>query len=200
MPAMNGTSRALELVADHCDLVDRLRALPPSAAVHGLYHQHVEKTLYQCGRLEVYRAYFPSPVSALRHFALGDYLLRLATAGALVAGPEKLHEGMREITRGHAAAFAQSLLGRALFRLLANDPRKLIEQGVAARRLTHRYGRWSLIQHGPRTVEVVYEDEFAWIDSAVAGAAEGTFAGLDFPVHQRHTQRSRFSGSTIHSW
>jgi hypothetical protein len=107
---------------------------------------------------------------------------------------------MREIARGNAASFVQSLLGRTLIRLLSNDPAKLTEQGLAARRQTHRYGRWSLIRHAPRVLEVVYEDEFLWIESVVVGSAEGTYVGCAFPVHQEHTLRSRFSGSTIHSW
>lgn len=197
---MNGPPSALELVAPHCDLVDRLQAVPPAAAVRGIFHHNVEGYLRKVGRLDAFRSYFPNSVSALPFYPLSDYMLRLATAGALVASPARLHDGMREICRDHAASFARSLLGRTLIRLLSNDPARLTEQGLAARRQTHRYGRWSLIRHGPRQLEVVYEDEYVWIESAVAGAAEGTYVGCPFAVHQEHRIRSRFSGSTIHSW
>jgi uncharacterized protein (TIGR02265 family) len=200
MRAMNGATRALELVAPHCDLVDRLRAVPPAAAMRGVFYHHIDGYMRKAGLQDAYRSYFPETVSALPFYPLSDYMLRLATAGALVASPERLHEGMREIARGNAASFVQSLLGRTLIRLLSNDPAKLTEQGLAARRQTHRYGRWSLIRHAPRVLEVVYEDEFLWIESVVVGSAEGTYVGCAFPVHQEHTLRSRFSGSTIHSW
>lgn len=197
---MDGAARALEFVAPHCDIVERMRAVPPAAAIRGIFYQNIDGYLRKAGLHEAYRSYFPESASALPYYPLNDYMLRMATAGALVTSPERLHEGMRAISRGSAANFAQSLLGKTLIRLLSNDPAKLTEQGLAARRQTHRYGRWSIVRHSPRCLEVVYEDEFMWIESVVVGAAEGTYVGCPFPVHQKHTLRSRFSGSTIHSW
>lgn len=198
---MDGVSRALELIAPHCDIVDRLRCVPPAAAIRGVFFQNIERYLRQVELLGEFRRYFPDDrISALPYYPLSDYLVRVATAGALVSSPATLHEGMRRMCRCHATSFADSLLGKTLIRLLSSDPARLTEQGLAARRQTHRYGRWTLVRHGPRALEVVYEDEYIWIESAVAGAAEGTYVACSSPVHQEHILRSRFSGSTIHSW
>lgn len=200
---MNGStvSRALQLVSPHCDIEDRLPAVPPSAAIRGLFIHNVEKHLRRVGQFEAYREYFPSDdYHALPLYPLSDYMVRLAVAGALVASPAELHAGMREITRSYARRVAESLLGKTLIRLLANEPGRLTEQGLAARRQTHHYGRWTLLRHGPRELEVIYEDEYCWILSAVAGAAEGTYEGLPMRVEHEHRLCSRFVGSTIHRW
>jgi uncharacterized protein (TIGR02265 family) len=192
---------ALELVAPHCDIVDRLRHVPPSAAIRGLFFKNITYQLEQAGALPAFRAYFPDDQhGALPFYPLSDFLLRLACAGALLRTPAALHDGMRVLCRGHKVAFTSSLLGRALLRLLSREPRRLTEQGLAARRQTYRYGRWSLVQHEPTVLEVVYEDEYQWIESAVMGSAEGTYESC-LPAVQIETRlHSRFSGSTFLRW
>ena len=198
---MDGTRRAIELVRPYLDIEERLPSVPPSAAIRGLFIHNVENHLKRIGLFAHYQGYFPGDrYAALPYYPLSEYMVRLALAGALIATPAEVHSGMREITRTYARRFADSLLGRTLIRLLANEPGRLTEQGLAARRQTHRYGRWTLLRHGPRELEVVYEDEYCWIESAVAGAAEGTYEGLPMYVQHEHRIRSRFSGSTIHRW
>lgn len=198
---MPRTAHAIELVAPHCDLVDRLRHVPPSAAIRGIFFNNVKTQIARAGRLSAYEAYFAEERhAAMPYYPLTDFLVRIACAGALVTTPSELHAGMRAIARSHAQAFVQSLLGRALVRLLAKDPRKLTEQGLAARRQTYRYGRWTLLQHGPSTLEVVYEDEYQWIESAVHGAAEGTYEPCVPNVNIETTLSSRFGGSTFLRW
>ena len=108
---------------------------------------------------------------------------------------------MFELSRVNATTVADSLLGRVLIRLLARDPLRLAEQSVAARRQMSSYGRWSLVRHGPREIEIVYEDEYTWIESAIAGAAAGTFATLGaFDVKLETKLVDRFRGSTFFRW
>ncbi|MDB4984864.1 MAG: hypothetical protein JWN04_42 [Myxococcaceae bacterium] len=195
------TALALELVAPHCDIVDRLRHVPPSAGVRGLFFNNLKTQIELAGRLGAYEAYFPDDRhSAMPYYPLADFMLRLACAGALVTTPAEVHEGMRVIARGNVHAFSQTLLGRTLLRLLAREPRRLTEQGLAARRQTHRYGRWTMLEHGPSELELIYEDEYQWIESAVSGAAEGTYAACVPSVNVETRLSSRFSGSTLLRW
>lgn len=199
MPAQ--TAQALELVAPHCDIVDRLRHVPPAATMRGVFFHNVEGQLERMGRLPAYRAYFPDDrFFSLPFYPLSDFLVRLACAGAIVASPARLHDGMRAITRGHATTFVQSLLGRALVRLLSRDPVRLTEQGIAARRQTYGYGRWTIERLTPRSLRVVYEDEFQWIESAVAGAAEGTYVACVPEVQLETVLSGRFTGHTTMRW
>jgi uncharacterized protein (TIGR02265 family) len=193
--------RALELVAAHCDIVERLELVPPSACVRGMFFRNVEAQVERAGRLDEYRAHFDGDrFSALQFYPLGDYLIRLATAGALVESPGRLHDGMFAIARGNATSFAQSLLGRTLIRLLSRDPVRLSEQGLAAQRQTHNYGHWAIVKHAPNMIEMVYEDEYQWIESVITGAAHGTFEACGIRAQFETKLKSRFSGSTIVRW
>lgn len=198
---MPSSSRALDLVAPYCDIVERLDLVPPSACVRGVYFRNVESQLDRVGRIGPYRELFgESKHSALGYYPLTDYMLRIAVAGAIVESPERVHQGMFAIACNNAAAFAQSLLGRALFRLLARDPVRLSEQGLAARRQSNTYGHWSLARRGANEIEMIYVDEYQWIESVIAGAAQGTFEGCGIKASVETRLDSRFNGSTIIRW
>jgi uncharacterized protein (TIGR02265 family) len=192
---------AIALVAPHCDLVSRLEAIPPSATVRGLFVRSVETQIERRGKLAEYRRYFPNDrYSALPHYPLTDYLVRMACAGALLTSPENLHRGVFEISRGNSTAFAESLLGRAMIRLLARDPIRLTEQGLAARRQSATYGHWEIVRHGERAIEMVYRDEYCWIESIAAGGAQGTFESCGLKPEVETKLTDRFNGSTFIRW
>lgn len=191
---------ALDFVAPHCDIAERIQLVPPTARVRGVLFRSIDKELEKRGLLAQYESYFGERRAAIPFYPLTDYLLRLAVAGALVAGPAQLHEGMFSISKGNAREFVESVLGRALLRLLARDPIRLTEQGSAARRQMASYGRWSIVRHSERAIEMVYDNEYLWIESAVAGSAVGTFeaCGLTPKIETRLVDR--FNGSTVIEW
>ncbi|HSQ67614.1 MAG TPA: TIGR02265 family protein [Polyangiaceae bacterium] len=191
---------ALKLVAAHCDIEERIKLVPPTARVRGVLFRPIHTQLEKRGLLEPFDAYFRDKRAAMPFYPLTDYLLRLAVAGALVTTPERLHEGMFEISKGNAREIADSLLGRALLRLLARDPVRLTEQGLAARRQTMAYGHWSIVRHGERSIEMVYENEYTWIESAIAGSAVGTFEACGLTPQIETRLVDRFNGSTRIEW
>ena len=192
---------AIELVAPHCDIVERLAVVPPSARVRGLYLNSFESMLERAGRAALYRRYFANERwSALRMYPLRDYLIRLAVAGAALRGPERIHEGMHDVWRTNATTFASSILGRTMLRLLSHDPVRLTEQGLAARRQTYQYGHWSIVRHGPRSIEMVYREEYIWIESAIAGGAVGAFETCGIKADLQTKLINRFDGSTLINW
>jgi uncharacterized protein (TIGR02265 family) len=198
---VNPASRAIELVAPYCDIVDRLRVIPPSAQMRGVWIKNVEKQIERRGLLGAYREFFPGDhYASLSFYPVGDLITRSACAGALVASPERVHEGMALITKANAETFMASLLGRALLRVLARDPIRLLEQALAARRQSFSYGRWELKRHSDREVEMAYKNEYWWIESAVTGAAEGTFEACKVPVRIETNLVDRFNGSTFFRW
>jgi uncharacterized protein (TIGR02265 family) len=188
-------------VAPHSDIVERLRDVPPSARVRGLYFKSVGNVLREFGKLAAFEEYFPAERhSSLTFYPLADYLLRLAVAGALTRTPGELHEGIREITRQNSTAFASSLLGRVLIRILDRDPIRLTEQGLAARRQSTTYGGWQLVRRGPSQIEVIYRGEYLWIESAIAGAAMGTFESCRVRPRLETTLIDKYNGATSISW
>jgi len=195
---MGGETTALDLVSPHCDIAARLGAVPPSASVRGIFFRNLETQVERAGKLEEYRAYFPEDRrSFIPYYPLTEYLLRLACAGAVLESPERVHDGMFRIARSYSTTFAESLLGRTMIRLLSRDPVRLSEQGIAAKRQTHNYGHWELVRHGPGTIEMRYEDEYQWIESVMAGAAQGTFEACGIAAKLETVMRSAYSGSTF---
>jgi uncharacterized protein (TIGR02265 family) len=198
---VSSIDRAIELVAPYCDIVDRLKVVPPSAQTRGVWIRNVEKQVERRGAMAAYRQYFPyDRYGALPHYPLSDFLIRLACAGALVASPERVHEGMFLITKGNAESFMETILGRVMLRVLSRDPVRLLEQGMAARRQSFTYGHWELRRHSEREVEVVHQNEYWWIESGVAGAAAGTFEACSIVAQTETKLIDRFNGSTFCRW
>ncbi len=174
--------------------------VPATARVRGVLFRAIDTQLEKCGLLAEYEAIFGDKRAAIPFYPLTDYLLRIAVAGALVASPARLHEGMFSISKGNAREFVESVLGRVLLRLLARDPVRLTEQGSAARRQMASYGRWSIARHGERAIAMVYENEYLWIESAVAGSAIGTFEACGLTPTIETKLVDRFNGSTVIAW
>ena len=200
-PSSFRVERAVELVAPFCDIADRLAAIPPSARVRGLYMKSLAEVVRRADRETLYDRFFGGESwSAVRMYPLRDYMVRLAVAGAALRGPEHVHAGMHDVWRTNATTFAASLLGRVMLRLLSNDPVRLTEQGLAARRQTFQYGHWSIVRHDPRSIEMVYREEYIWIESAISGGAVGAFEACGIEAKLETKLSNRFDGSTLVSW
>jgi uncharacterized protein (TIGR02265 family) len=192
-------SRVKELV-QYCDLEERLMSIPPSAKVRGLFLTNTSVVLKDAGKLQAYEEIYPESYSAIRWYPTSDYLERLAVGGALLAGSEEIHAGMREIGKGAALAFGESLLGRAMLRLLARDPVKLLKQGCSGRRQSHTYGRWEVSFPEPKMAVMSMFEEYVYIESNLVGAAEGTLQSLGLEVTVDVELDSKFQGRHLLRW
>jgi uncharacterized protein (TIGR02265 family) len=197
-----GRERAalLDEIAPYCDVAERLTLIPPSAKIRGVYCRSIDSALQEAGKLSRYREIFPRHLATLTWHPMGEFLVRLSVAGALLAGPERVHEGMLEIGRKNALEFARSLLGRMLLKLLSRDPRKLLLQGVAARRQTCSYGRWEIAFPAERQAVVTMAEEYLYIESFVMGAAQGTFDAIGLRVDATTILDDRFHGRHVLRW
>jgi uncharacterized protein (TIGR02265 family) len=189
-------------VARHCDVHERLTFMPPSAKSRGLYFRSIESVLTRAGggRVEAYHAMFPERFTAIPWYPTADFLKRLVVGAALLTSPERVHEGMFEIGRRNAVAFAESLIGRTMLRLLSRDPQKLMQQSVAGRRQSSGYGQWSLALPEPRTAVMTMVEEYVYIESYLLGAAQGTFDAIAVPVRTEVVLENRFVGKHILKW
>jgi len=190
---------AIEWVAPHCDLVERLEQVPPNARMRGLWFKVIEGEAKRHGCGDAYRGWFPGDAfGSLAHHWTGDYLVRAAVAGALIAGsPERVHEGMHQFARANAASFAGTLFGRTLLKLLSPDPVNVVKQGIAARRQTLTHGNWRLGRTEPGLLEVEFREEYVWIESLVAGATLGTFEAIGIEAEVVPVLIDRFNGKAV---
>lgn len=197
---MDERGSLLKEVFRHCDLEDRLTLVPPSAQIRGLFFRNVESVLASAGLSERYHALFPERHNAIRWYPLADYLPRLALGGALLTSPAEVHAGMSLIGRRNAVAFAESLLGRTMLRLLSRDPKKLLRQGVAAHRQTSSPGVWSVEFVDDRCAIMRMRDEYVYLESHFVGAALGTFEAIGLSVTVEVQLDDRFNGRHILRW
>jgi len=182
------------------DLAERLPLVPPSARVRGLYFGNIERAVTVAGHGERFSSLFPKRFGTVLWHPATEFLVQLAVGGALLAGPDRVYEGMFELGRGNAVAFGESLLGRTLLRLLARDPKRLLRQGIAARRQSCSFGMWELEFSSEREAIVTMAEEYLYIDSFLVGAAQGTFDAIGIPVRTEIILRDRFNGQHILRW
>jgi uncharacterized protein (TIGR02265 family) len=197
---VNERERLVDDVCRHCDLRERLTLVPPSAKVRGLYFRSIETVLARAGRAERYRELFPERFAAILWHPASEFLVRLAAGAALLTSAERVHEGMFEIGRRNAVAFAESLLGRTMLRLLSRDPHKLLQQAVAGRRQSYSYGSWELTFPEERKAMMTMVEEYLYIESYMLGAARGTFDAIGVPVQTEVVLEDRFRGRHIMTW
>jgi uncharacterized protein (TIGR02265 family) len=193
-------AQALAEVSRYCDIEERLTLVPPSAKVRGTYCRSIDAALTEAGKFKRYRELFPRHLGTLQWHPCGEFLMRLAVGGALLLGPERVQEGMFEIGRRNALEFARSLLGRMLLRLLSHDPKKLLMQGIAARRQTCSYGDWQVTFPKERTAIVTMVEEYMYLETFMLGAALGTFDAIGLKVEATAELQTHFNGRHILNW
>jgi uncharacterized protein (TIGR02265 family) len=198
--ASDARSETIRELCRHCDIAQRLSLVPPSARVRGVFFGGINRALARAGGLERFDALFPQRRMAVLWYPEADFLLRLAVGGALLAGPEHVHEGMFQIGRGNAVNFAESLVGRVLLRVLERDPKRLLKQGIAGRRQGYTVGRWELEFPTEREAVVSMSVEYAYNESYLLGAAQGTFDAVGVPVRAEVILSDRFNGTHILRW
>jgi uncharacterized protein (TIGR02265 family) len=193
--------RIVEQVGPHCDLVKRLADVPQAARVRGVYFRSALEEVTRRGLRQVFEAVIPeTDRSVFTLYPLADYLLWLAWAGSLVASPASVHDGMRELSRGNAVYYGRSLLGRSLARLLSRDPIRLLHQAMQSKRAVSNYGRWQLIEEGPRHAIVRLEEEYVWIESALLGAALGALECCEIQPTAEVRLRDSYNGDLVFRW
>jgi uncharacterized protein (TIGR02265 family) len=195
-----GRDDRIRQLVEHCDLDARLKSVPASAQLRGLYFKNTIAVMKKENLLDEYSGLFPETYSAVRWYPVSDFLQRLAVAGALLEGPENVHHGMLQIGRHNAAAFAKSLLGQTVLKLLSRDPQKILKQACAGRRQSCRYGRWEVEFPEPNMAVMHMFEEYLWIESNVLGAAEGTLEGTGCTFDVRYEVDSAFQGRHILKW
>ena len=193
--------RIVELVGPHCDIVKRLADVPATARVRGVYFRSALEEITRRGLRSAFETVIhETDRSIFTMYPATDYLLWLAWAGALVASPPAVHAGMRELSRGNAVYYGQSLLGRSLLRSLSRDPIRLLHQAVQSKRAVSNYGRWTLVEEGKHHAVVRLEEEVVWIESALLGAALGGLECCGIQPTAEARLRDPYNGDLIFRW
>jgi hypothetical protein len=107
---------------------------------------------------------------------------------------------MRELSRGNAVYFGQSLLGRSLIRLLSRDPVQVLHQAMKSKPVVSNYGRWYIAAESRNHAVVRHEEEYVWIESALLGAALGALESCGIRPSVEVKLKDPFNGDLIFRW
>jgi uncharacterized protein (TIGR02265 family) len=157
------------------DLEERLRQLPESAQIRGIFFRLLEQDLAKRGLKESaswgWEKVLGEQPRSYRLYPMRPLLVAYADAGALVS-PER-GEGLRDIFRRNCLPYAESWFGQGLKRFLQPDLLRALRWIEKCRDHFCDYGRWRLESDAPGRATLHMVDEYLWIEWAHRGGCEG---------------------------
>lgn len=166
-----------EQAADHCDVVERLSLIRADQMARGVWFKMLRAEVARRGKghLAAYdEACGRHDAVTFKMYPLDDYLRRLVIAGALVASPARVHDGMRDLNRASVGYFAKSILGRLTISIVRPTPHDLLKQIERSRPHVASYGTFRYERRGPRAAAMHLSDEPLYIESAQLGGMLST--------------------------
>jgi uncharacterized protein (TIGR02265 family) len=154
------------------ELEGRLRTVPSTALVRGMFFNMVGDHLKRCGHAEAARSIVGARRRIYALYPVQELLVAFGKAAPIVV-PHDPAEGIRQIWSGGSRYFADTWLGKAFQRFIRPDPASALEWLDGAHDHFCNYGRWRLERvDGTRAMLHMF-DEYIWIDSAHRGGCEG---------------------------
>lgn len=192
-----------EEASQHCDVIERLGAVRPDQAVRGVWFSMLRDEVRRRGaslgeRFD--REVGPSERITFKMYPVGDYLRHLVVAGALVASPAQVHEGMQDLHRLSVRYFARSLVGRAIVSLVRPTPLGFFQQIARSRPHIATYGRWFIEPLADTALRIRMVDEPVYIESAQLGGVLSTLDVCGVEGTTRLEMHDRFTGTVTVEW
>ncbi len=192
-----------DAAAVHCDAVERLARVRDDQRVRGVWFGMLRDELRRRGPQiygEFEREVGLHEAVTFKMYPVADYIRRLVVAGALVASPERVHEGMRDLHRSSVGYFARSVLGRAVVSLVRPTPLSFLQQVQRSRALIASFGAQHVTAVGERCIRVHHVDDPVYVESAQRGGLESVFdvCGVEARIHVE--MRTAFDGVLTAEW
>lgn len=192
-----------DAAAAHCDVVDRLEKVRDDQRVRGVWFAMLRDELRRRGP-EVYgefeREVGLHEAVTFKMYPVSDYIRRLVVAGALVASPDRVHEGMYDLHRSSVNYFARSVLGRAVVSLVKPTPLAFLEQVQRSRSLIASFGAQRVTAVSPRCIRVHHVDDPVYVESAQLGGLQSVFDVCGVEARIRVEMRTPFDGVLTAEW
>jgi uncharacterized protein (TIGR02265 family) len=190
-----------EAAAAHCDIVERLTLVRDDQRVRGVWFAMLRDEVRRRGFGGQYeREVGLHEAVTFKMYPVADYLRRLVAAGALVASPERVQEGMRDLHRSSVRYFAHSVLGRAIVSLVRPTPLQFLKQVERSRSLMATFGEQRVTALGERRIRVHHVDDPVYIESAQVGGLQSTMEVCGIDARIEVEMRSRFDGFLTVEW
>lgn len=189
-----------ERTAEVLDLDRRLRAVPETAMVRGVFFNLIEADLQRRG-LTSHPVWLARKFKTRRSYELypaTDLILVSSTAGSIVH--EDPAEGVRQVHASTATYFASTWFGRAFRRFLHPDPADALAWIDRSRHHIANYGRWRFERRGPGRGILHMFDEYCFIETMQRGGCEGMLVACGVQGEVDVELDSTFQGRLIVRW
>ncbi|HEY1697919.1 MAG TPA: TIGR02265 family protein [Polyangiaceae bacterium] len=197
---MSSVSVDLNRAAEALALEERIRRIPSTAKVRGVFFHLMDGQLRKRGLAASPEWRLAAEASRRMHalYPAADFLRAMTVAGALVDPDPR--QGVRLIFSEGAPFAANTWIGRAFRAALSPDPLQALRWLERSHDYVCNYGRWRLEERAPGRATLHMFDEYCWIDSLHLGGCEGLLraCGVTGSVHA--TMDGMFSGRLEIFW
>jgi uncharacterized protein (TIGR02265 family) len=185
--------------AFEAELEERLRSVPSTALVRGMFFNMVGDYLKRSGHGSAARS-IVGPARRIYTLCPVQEFLSVCGRAASVVAPQDPQEGVRQIWSGGSRYFAATWLGKAFQRLIRPDPATALEWLEGAHEHFANYGRWRVERVHPTYAVLHMFDEYIWIASAHRGGCEGLLAACGVEGHVDAVIDAPFTGRLDVRW
>jgi len=186
--------------ASQLDLEKRLRDLPATAMVRGIFFRLLKDETEKRGI---------SAVEELKRVLVGKDVWRLyparelmvayATAASLV-DPDP-NQGLRSLFHDMGPSYSRTWYGQLFRKFLGSpDPGRAIRYIERAKERVSNYSTWRVETLGPRHVVLHMFNEYFWIESAQRGGCEGLLQACDVSGEVRPELDGPYNGALDVRW
>ena len=156
------------------DLEERLRAVPSTALIRGIFFRLLEDDLKRRGykKWGNWRTILGEQPRPYRLYPVRDLLIGYAEGAQLLA-PNDPGEGIRQIFQGIARPFSSSWYGKAWLGFMKPDLLQALYWLERSRDLVCNYGSLRVESRGKGRATLHWYDEYFWIETAHRGGCEG---------------------------
>jgi uncharacterized protein (TIGR02265 family) len=182
------------------DLEQRLRDLPPTAMVRGVFFRMLREETEKRGISNVGDLRTLLKAKDMWHFyPARELMIAYATAASMI-NPDP-NEGLRTIFFGMAPSYAGTWYGQLLRKFLGTpDLARALRYVERARERVSNYSTWRLETLGPGHAVLHMFDEYFWIESAQRGGCEGLLDACEVSGKVRAELDSPYSGALDILW
>lgn len=197
---MSFVSVDLSRISESLALEERIKRIPSTAMVRGVFFNLVDRELRRRGLAAspAWRVESEAPRRMHALYPAPDLLRALALGGALIDPDPK--QGVREIFL-HAAPFVgDTWFGRAFRSVFSPDPVQALRWLERSHDYMCNYGRWRVEERGPGRATLHMFDEYCWIDSLHLGGCEGLLRACGVTGTVTATMDGMFNGRLEVAW
>lgn len=192
--------RGLETCFARTDLAWRLRRIPKSYAVRGVFMNMLDERAAELGvqSQAAYADFFgKTKFSPIKLYSVKDYLIRLVKLAEIHFGADRIYEGVFEIQAAAFPAWRRSLPGRMTFAVLGSNCDAILRMTNLGMSAAINHGTCVITSTGPGQYIGAFRDQPNFIEHAMAGALVGVARSCGLQATTQARMIDPFNGDIL---